>query len=178
MSRLGKKPVTIPSGVTVAIDGGNVSISGPKGKLVRTFNEIIVITQSDGALVLTPKKETVTTRALWGTYASHLKNMMQGVTDGYQKKLTIEGVGYKWDMKGSELVLSLGFSHPVVVTIPDGIMIAIEKGSMTVTGYDKEAVGQFSAKIKSLKPVEPYKGKGIRYEGERVRRKQGKKSAK
>jgi len=178
MSRLGKKPIVIPSEVTVTVNGGDVSITGPKGKLSRTFDEIITITKNENTLVLLPKKENVGTRSLWGTYASHLQNMVEGVTEGFQKKLVIEGVGYKWDLKGRDVVLALGFSHPVVVAIPEGVTVLIEKGLMTVSGYDKEAVGQFAAKIKSLKPVEPYKGKGIHYDGERIRRKQGKKSAK
>ncbi len=178
MSRLGKKPIAIPSGVTVTIAGGDISVNGPKGTLSRSFDEVITISQADAVITLTPQKENVHTRALWGTYASHLQNMLEGVTKGYQKKLTIEGVGYKWDLKGKDLVLSLGFSHPVIVPITEGLTVTVEKGTLTVAGYDKEAVGQFAAQIKSLKPVEPYKGKGIRYEGEHVRRKQGKKSAK
>ena len=118
------------------------------------------------------------TRTLLGTYASHLFNMVEGVTKGYEKKLIIEGVGYKWEIKDKEVVLSLGFSHPVKVAIPAGLKVSVEKGTMAVSGTDKELVGQFAARVKLLKKVEPYKGKGIHYEGERVRRKQGKKTAK
>ncbi len=178
MSRLGKKPIIIPSGVTVTIVDGDVSVNGPKGKLSRSFDTVITIAQDGESITLTPQKENVHTRSLWGTYASHLQNMVEGVTKGYQKKLTIEGVGYKWDLKGNDLVLSLGFSHPVIVPIPEDLTVTVEKGSLTVAGCNKEMVGQFAAQIKSLKPVEPYKGKGIHYEDEHIRRKQGKKSAK
>ncbi|HBB65623.1 MAG TPA: 50S ribosomal protein L6 [Candidatus Vogelbacteria bacterium] len=178
MSRLGKKPIAVPTGVTVTVTDGTVAVKGPKGTLSRSFKRDISFSLEGDTVVLTPERETVATRALWGTYASHLKNMVEGVTQGYVKKLTIEGVGYKWDLKGKDVVLALGFSHPVVVLVPEGITVLVEKGTMTVSGYDKEAVGTFAARIKALKPVEPYKGKGIRYEGERVRRKQGKKSAK
>lgn len=178
MSRLGKKPVGIPSGVSVNAEGSVITVRGPKGSLSRSFKPEIGITIAPEEITLTPQREGVTTRMLWGTYASHLKNMIQGVSEGYQKRLIIEGVGYKWDLKGEGLVLALGFSHPVIVPIPAGLTVVVEKGTLTVSGFDKELLGQFAARIRSLKPVEPYKGKGIRYEGERVRRKQGKKSAK
>lgn len=178
MSRLGKKPIAIPSGVTVNVNGGSVSVKGPLGNLSRDFKKDISIALSDNVLTLTPVNTEVGTRMLWGTYASHLSNMIEGVSSGYEKKLLIEGVGYKWELKGTNLVLALGFSHPVTVAIPKELAVTVEKNMLTVKGFDKELVGQFSARIKSLKPVEPYKGKGIREEGERVRRKQGKKSAK
>ncbi len=178
MSRLGKKPISIPSGADVAITNGTVSVKGPLGSLSRNFKSPIAITMEEGALILTPKDHSVTTRMLWGTYASHLQNMLTGVTTGYEKKLLIEGVGYKWEVKGKDLTLALGFSHHVSIPIPDGLTVTSEKNTLTIKGFDKESVGEFAARIKSLKKVEPYKGKGIRYEGQRVRRKQGKKSAK
>lgn len=178
MSRLGKKPISIPSGADVAIVNGTVSVKGPLGSLSRSFKSPIAITMEEGVITLTPKDQSVTTRMLWGTYASHVQNMIIGVTAGYEKKLLIEGVGYKWEVKGKDLVMALGFSHPVIVPIPEGLTVTSEKNALTIKGYDKEAVGGFAARIKALKKVEPYKGKGIRYEGQRVRRKQGKKSAK
>lgn len=178
MSRLGKKPIAIPSGATVTLSGVAVTVKGPLGSLSREFKPTIAIQSEEGVLTLTPKDQSVTTRMLWGTYASHLTNMLTGVTAGYEKKLVIEGVGYKWEVKGKDLHLALGFSHPVVIAIPEGLTVTSEKNSLTIKGYDKEQVGEFAARIKALKKVEPYKGKGIRYEGQRVRRKQGKKSAK
>jgi len=178
MSRLGKKPITIPSGATVAVADGAVTVKGPLGSLSRNFKNTIVIAMNEGILTLTPQDQSVTTRMLWGTYASHLQNMITGVTTGYEKKLIVEGVGYKWEVKGKDLAMALGFSHPVIVPIPEGLTVTSEKNNLTIKGYDKEKVGEFAARIKSLKKVEPYKGKGIRYEGQRVRRKQGKKSAK
>jgi len=178
MSRLGKKPITIPSGATVTLSDGAVTVQGPLGSLSRDFKPMIAIQSEEGVLTLTPKDHSVTTRMLWGTYASHITNMLTGVTAGYEKKLIVDGVGYKWEVKGKDLHLALGFSHPVIVPIPTELTVTSEKNILTVKGYDKERVGEFSARIKALKKVEPYKGKGIRYEGQRVRRKQGKKSAK
>ena len=178
MSRLGKKPISIPAGASVAIADGRVTVKGPLGSLSRDFKSAIAITTGEGVLTLTPHDQSVTTRMLWGTYASHVHNMLTGVTTGYEKKLIIDGVGYKWEVKGTALALALGFSHPVTVPIPEGLTVTSEKNTLTVKGYDKEKVGEFTARIKALKKVEPYKGKGIRYEGQRVRRKQGKKSAK
>ncbi|MEK7068361.1 MAG: 50S ribosomal protein L6, partial [Patescibacteria group bacterium] len=116
-------------------------------------------------------------RALVGTYASHIRNMLQGVTAGFTKKLLVEGVGFKWDVQGKTVNLALGFSHPVKVAIPEGLTVTADKGALTIVGFDKELVGQFAANIRALKKPEPYKGKGIRYEGEVIRRKQGKKAA-
>ena len=178
MSRLGKKPISIPAGASVAIADGRVTVKGPLGSLSRDFKSAIAITTGEGVLTLTPHDQSVTTRMLWGTYASHVHNMLTGVTTGYEKKLIIDGVGYKWEVKGTALALALGFSHPVTVPIPEGLTVTSEKNTLTVKGYDKEKVGEFTARIKALKKVEPYKGKGIRYEGQQVRRKQGKKSAK
>lgn len=177
MSRLGKKEIKIPAGVTATKKDGTIIIKGPKGELTRTFLSEITITISPLAITLAPRgATTVFGRSLWGTYWSHLSNMIKGVTEGYSQKLLIEGTGYKWDVSGTNLNLALGFSHPVKVAIPTGLTIKTEKAELTVTGIDKEVVGSFAAYIRSLKKPEPYKGKGIRYEGEIIERKQGKRS--
>lgn len=137
---------------------------------------IAVSVDSEGAQV-TQKSSSLAAKALTGTYASHIRNMIEGVTKGYTKRLLIEGVGYKWDVMGAEIKLALGFSHPVMMKIPEGVKAVVEKGTLVLTGNDKEVIGQFAANIRALKVPEPYKGKGIRYEGEVVRRKQGKKTA-
>lgn len=179
MSRLAKRPITIPPQTTVSVGvDGVVSVQGPKGTLTRRFRpEVAIEKQSDDVLMVSPARPTRFARVLWGTYASHLRNMVQGVNQHYEKKLIIEGVGFKWDVSGNVLTLSVGFSHPVVLPVPEGITVAIEKSELTVSGADKEAVGAFAADIRSRKKPEPYKGKGIRYSDEVIRRKQGKKSA-
>jgi len=179
MSRLGKKPITIPEKVDVTIDGFIVRIKGPKGKLERTFKtDIIGIEVTDEGIVLTPANlEDNFSHALWGTYGSHLMNMIEGVTNGYVRKLIVEGVGFKSEVKGENLEMALGFSHPVIMTIPEGLEVTAVKNNITVTGIDKELVGSFAAQIRGKKKPEPYKGKGIRYEDEIIRRKQGKKAA-
>ncbi|MCA9365531.1 50S ribosomal protein L6, partial [Candidatus Kaiserbacteria bacterium] len=160
MSRLGKQPVTIPSGVTVTLEAGELKVAGPKGTLQKPFNEKHVTCKiEDGVVTMTPN-ETDAAKALWGTYASHLRNMIQGVTDGYAKVLEIEGVGYRAEMKGNNLVLNVGFSHPVEIEVPNGLTATVEKNAITIAGFDKEAVGQFSANVRKVKKPEPYKGKG------------------
>lgn len=176
MSRVGKQPIEIPTGVTVQIEGQKVTVKGPKGELSRTFRNEIAITQQENQLVVTPKEETNESRALWGLSRTLLANMVQGVTAGYEKKLEIEGVGYRASLEGDSLALQLGFSHPVKVKKPEDMSISVEKNVITVGGIDKEQVGQFAAKIRKIKPPEPYKGKGIHYEGEVIRRKLGKKA--
>lgn len=179
MSRLAKQPIAIPSGVeaTVASDG-NIVIKGKKGELSRVFKiDVISIKIENNALVLGLAEESVFSKALIGTYASHLKNMIHGVTEGFEKKLIVEGVGFRSEVKGNEIHMSLGFSHPVVMEIPSGISATAEKNVITLTGIDKECTNQFAAQIRAKKKPEPYKGKGIRYEGEIIRRKQGKRSA-
>ncbi|MCB9809102.1 50S ribosomal protein L6 [Candidatus Nomurabacteria bacterium] len=178
MSRLGKQPITIPAGVTATLDGGMLTIKGSKGELTRPFKTDIVAITIDGATItVTPQKEDLFTKGLWGTYASHIINMIVGVTEGYSKVLEIEGVGFRWEVKGSEIHIQAGFSHPVVIAIPEGITATAEKQQLTIAGIDKELVGSFAADIRAKKKPEPYKGKGIRYQGEYIRRKQGKKSA-
>ena len=176
MSRIGKQQINIPTGVTVTQTADKVEVKGPKGTLTKIFKPDIAITIEGNMITLAPVKETVFAKALWGTYGSHLINMIQGVTTGFQKKLIIEGVGFKSNVVGNKLVLDLGFSHTIEEEIPKDLSVTAEKNVVTITGFDKELVGQFSATIRSYKRTEPYKGKGIRYEGEIVRRKQGKKT--
>lgn len=176
MSRLGKQPITLPSGVEAAFDSNVLTVKGPKGSLSRSVKKEVGVKIEDNAIVLSPVKENDQTRALWGTYAAHANNMVQGVTEGFTKTLEVEGVGYRAEMKGDSLVLSVGFSHQVELKIPEGLSCTVEKNVITVTGIDKDAVGQFAANIKKVKKPEPYKGKGIRYQGEYIIRKQGKKA--
>lgn len=176
MSRLGKQPVTIPAGVTVTSDKGIVTVSGPKGTLNRVVREDVNIAIEENTITLTPGK-TVAAKALWGTYAAHIRNMIKGVTEGFTKILEIEGVGYRAELKGTNLVLSVGFSHPVSLEVPAGVTAVVEKTVVTLTGADKDVLGQFAANVRKVKKPEPYKGKGIRYRGEYIIRKQGKKAA-
>jgi large subunit ribosomal protein L6 len=178
MSRLAKKPTTIPAGIDVSINGKTLTVKGPKGELSRDFDmSTIGIEIAGNEINFTKKKETPFSRALWGTYASHVRNMIQGVTEPYTKKLILEGIGFKCEVKGDSVEMALGFSHPVSVKIPAGLTVTNEKNNLIVTGINKEQVGAFTADIRSLKKPEPYKGKGFRYDGEVIRRKDGKKSA-
>lgn len=176
MSRLGKKEIQIPKGVTVTKDGVNITVAGPKGKLTKIFRDDITVNIADGVITLNVKRNDKFSKALWGTYASHLMNMIKGVETPYTKKLILEGVGYKSEVKGKDFHFALGFSHPVVVPIPEGLTATAEKNNITITGIDKELVGSYTAMIRALKKPEPYKGKGMRYEDEVIRRKQGKKT--
>ncbi len=177
MSRIAKQPIPIPEKTEATFAGGIFSVKGPKGSLQKVFRDEITLTIADGAIVLSPKKEDIFSLALWGTYASHVRNMLRGVTTPYEKKLILEGVGFKSEVKGKNLDLALGFSHPVSVPIPEGLTVTAEKNTITISGIDKEVVGQFASQIRSLKKPEPYKGKGFHYDTEVVRRKQGKKTA-
>ncbi len=177
MSRIGKQLLPIPQGVTVTFADATLAIKGPRGELKRVFPKDVTFAVEDGHLKTQIRDENdMGLRALWGTAGSHAENMLLGVTTGYTKKLEIQGIGYRVEMAGKDLRFALGFSHPVMVKIPDGIKVAIEKSMMTISGHDKEAVGQFAANIVALKKPEPYKGKGIRYEGQIVPIKQGKKA--
>src|SRR3989344_2921280 len=176
MSRLAKKPIQIPEKTDVSYTGGVLTVKGPLGEIKKTFRPEIEIKIENKEVVLTPVRNSIDILALWGTYASHLKNMLAGVNAPYQKKLIVEGIGFKSDVKGKELNMALGFSHPVKVIIPDDLKVTAEKNVITISGIDCESVGQFAAKVRSLKKPEPYKGKGIRYDNEVIRRKQGKKS--
>lgn len=175
MSRVAKKPIIIPEKTEVKVNGLAVSAKGPLGEISRDFKAGVEIKVENGTVVVTLKRSE--DYMLWGTYASHIKNMIEGVNKGFSKKLIIEGIGFKSDVKGAELVMSLGFSHPVSVTIPAGLKVTADKNIVAITGVDSEAVGKFAAQVRSLKKPEPYKGKGIRYETEVIRRKQGKKAA-
>jgi large subunit ribosomal protein L6 len=178
MSRIGKQEIVVPDGVTMNLAGGVLSVKGPKGENSRPVNESAVeVKIEDGKLTFTPRRNDKEARALWGTYASLAKSMIKGVQAPFEKKLIMEGVGFKWEVAGKDIKLALGFSHPVVVSIPEGVTVVIDKLTMTITGIDKEKVGQFAKDIRSLKEPEPYKGKGIRYSDEVIRRKQGKRSA-
>lgn len=176
MSRLGKQPVTPPNGVEVTFADGVLTVKGPKGTLSETIKKDVVVTIDSGVVTLSPAKDTKEALALWGTYASILRNLIKGVTEGYEKKLQIEGVGYRAEAQGQKLSMNLGFSHPVVMEVPEGITVAVEKNEITISGIDKHAVGQFAANVRKVKEPEPYKGKGIRYVGEHIIRKQGKKA--
>ncbi len=182
MSRIGKQNIIIPAGVTVTQSGPVLTVVGPRGTLHKNFRDDIVITITDKNITLNVKRNDKFSKSLWGTYASHIKNMIQGVQTPYSKKLILEGVGFKSEVKparaggGQEFHFALGFSHPVIVPIPEGISATAEKNNITITGIDKELVGSFTAGLRALKKGEPYKGKGMRYEGEVIRRKQGKKT--
>jgi large subunit ribosomal protein L6 len=175
MSRIGRQPVTVPTNVTITIGDENVvSVKGPKGELSRQFPPTISLNRDEGVINVTRPNDEGPQRALHGLSRSLLNSMVIGVTDGFTKVLEVQGVGYRAQMQGSNLQLALGFSHPVIVSPPEGITFAVEGPRVNVSGIDKEKVGQVAANIRKLRPPEPYKGKGIRYSGERVRRKAGK----
>ncbi|MGH2567320.1 MAG: 50S ribosomal protein L6 [Bacteroidota bacterium] len=178
MSRVGRKPIPIVKGVTVAKQNGSVVVKGPKGELTATLHPTIAVEVQGSELILTRSSEEKFVRALHGLWRANLQNMVLGVTQGYRKKLEIVGVGYRAEMKGKKLHLQVGYSHPIVFGAPDGIKIeAPTQTSIVVSGIDKQLVGMVTAKIRSLKPPEPYKGKGIKYENEYIRRKAGKAAA-
>lgn len=176
MSRIGKQEIIIPAGVEVTKNGNTFVVKGPKGTISKDFRDDITITIADKMITLNVKRNDKFSKSLWGTYASHLKNMIAGVQTPYQKKLILEGVGFKSEVKGKEIHFALGFSHPVIVKIPEGLTVTAEKNIITVSGIDKEMVGSFTASVRALKKSEPYKGKGMRYDDEVIRRKQGKKT--
>ena len=175
MSRIGKKIIAIPAKTEVTISGSKVTVKGAKGSLERTFSDLVSFKTADNTVTVSPVNETAA--AVWGTAASHIVNMIEGVNTPFVKKLVLEGIGYKAEVKGTNLAMVLGYSHPVSMPIPAGLTVTSDKGIVTVSGIDKEAVGQFAAEIREWKKPEPYKGKGFHYEDETVRRKQGKKSA-
>lgn len=177
MSRVGKLPIKIPAGTDVSVQSNELIVKGKGGTLKRAMHPAVAITVASGEAVVTPANNTRLARALWGTYAAHVRNMVTGVNTPFVKKLQIEGIGYRAELAGKQLKMALGFSHPVLVTIPEGITALVEKNIITISGADKDAVGQFAANIRAIKKPEPYKGKGIRYEGEVVRQKAGKKAA-
>lgn len=177
MSRIGKKIITLPANTTISVAGDTLAVKGPLGELKRSLHPMIEIVVDGSTVSVKPKKDTLETKALWGTYASHLMNMVKGVNAPFQKKLILEGIGYKSEVKGDKIVFALGFSHPVEVAIPSTLKVTAEKNVITVSGSDKEEVGMFAANLRALKKPEPYKGKGMRYDTETIRRKQGKKTA-
>jgi len=175
MSRIGRQPITVPAGVTAKIDGRDITITGPKGTLSMTVAEPITVAEEDGALVVTRPDDERDSRARHGLTRTLVSNMVQGVTQGYEKGLEIVGTGYRVAAKGTDLEFQLGFSHPVVVKAPDGISFQVESPvKFKVIGIDKQQVGEVAANIRKIRKPEPYKGKGVRYEGEVVRRKAGK----
>jgi len=176
MSRIGKKAVAVPTGVTVTISGQTVSVKGPKGQLSWTVAEEIEVKQEGAELVLSKRVDSTRAQAMWGLSRTLVNNMVVGVTQGYEETLELVGVGYRAAMKGSALSMQLGFSHEVDVPPPDGISFAVPKQTeIKISGIDKQAVGEIAARIRRIRPPEPYKGKGVRYAGEKVRRKEGKK---
>jgi len=177
MSRLAKKPIAIPAKTEVAFSNGTITVKGPLGTLSKEFRSHVNVAIANNEVTLTPAYESLQTKAMLGTYVAHLKNMLNGVNKVYERKLIIEGIGYKADVKGKDLVLNVGFSHPVNMAIPADIKVTSEKGTITISGINRETVGQFAAEIRAKKKPEPYLGKGIRYSDEVIRRKQGKKAA-
>ncbi len=177
MSRIGKKPVSIPEGVTVTLASNVVSVTGPKGTLDFTHRREAKVSVKENEVLVTKVGETKKAQAIWGTTAKLIANMMTGVVTGFHKQLELNGVGFRMSINGRKVVLALGFSHPVEMVIPEGLEAKIEANVLTVSGIDKQKVGEYAAIMRKLKPVEPYKGKGFRYVGEVVRRKEGKKTA-
>ena len=177
MSRVGKQQIAIPDKTEVSVADGVITVKGPLGELTKPAHTAVEISIADGTVQVSPAEDTGLSRALWGTYASHVINMVHGVNTPYEKKLEIQGVGYRAAMQGTDLVLNVGFSHQVVMPVPKGLEVAVEKNIIIVKGIDKEQVGQFSANVRAKKKPEPYKGKGIRYQDEYVIRKQGKRAA-
>ncbi|ACK72098.1 ribosomal protein L6 [Gloeothece citriformis PCC 7424] len=175
MSRIGKRPITIPNKVTVNIDGSHVAVKGPKGELQRTLPTLVIVEQDEGVLRVVRQDDSRTARQRHGLCRTLVSNMVEGVSKGFEKRLEIQGVGYRAAAQGSKLTLNVGYSKPVEMDMPSGIGVAVEKNTeITITGIDKEIVGNVAAKIRAVRPPEPYKGKGIRYKGEVVRRKAGK----
>jgi large subunit ribosomal protein L6 len=175
MSRIGKRPITIPAKVEVAIDGNKVVVKGPKGELSRHLPNNVIVSQEGTTLLVARRDETRTSRQLHGLSRTLVANMVEGVANGFQRRLEIQGVGYRAQIQGRNLVLNMGYSHQVQIEPPEGVQFAVEgTTNVIISGYDKEIVGNTAAKIRAVRPPEPYKGKGIRYSGEVVRRKAGK----
>jgi len=177
MSRIGKNPITIPAKTEVSLKDGVLTVKGPLGQLSRSFAKGVEIVVDGNEVKVLLVDDTIFAHALWGTVASHIKNMVQGVNQLFVKKLIVEGVGFKSAVSGKDLVLNLGFSHPVTIAIPSVLTVTAEKNVITISGINKEDVGSFAALIRAKKKPEPYKGKGIRYDNEVVKRKEGKKTA-
>ena len=176
MSHIGKKEIIIPSAVEVKLEDGKFNFKGPKGELQMNIRNEVEFKIEDNKITSSPRRNDKFSKSLWGTYMSKIASNIEGVKEGHKKQLIVEGVGFKWDVKGDILNLSLGFSHPVTKTIPKGLTVVAEKDKLNISGIDKEMVTLFAMEVKRLKKPEPYKGKGIRYAGEVIRRKEGKKS--
>lgn len=176
MSRIGKKPVAVPQGVTASVNGQTVTAKGPKGELDFVVNDEVLVKLEDGHIAVEPRDESKDARSKWGMSRTQIVNILTGVKDGFERKLEITGVGYRAAMQGKDLQLALGFSHDVVYKTPEGITISTPKPTeITVVGIDKQRVGQVAAEIREYRSPEPYKGKGVRYAGEKIFRKEGKK---
>ncbi len=176
MSKIGKNPITIPNATTVTVADNTVSVKGPKGDISRPFGKGVTVAVEGNTVTVVPVNTSKSARSLWGTTAAHVKNMVKGVNEHFVKQLSLEGIGYKVELQGRNLKFNVGFSHPVLIEVPAGIEAKVEKSLITLTSADKESLGQFAANVRDIKKPEPYKGKGIRYVGEYVRQKQGKKS--
>lgn len=177
MSRIGKKPVEIPQGVTVEMNANKITVSGSKGKMELVITHDVKVEIKDNLVTVDRANSSKKASAMWGTTNRLIGNMITGVSDGFSKVLELNGVGFRMEVNGKKLKMALGFSHPVEVEVPQNLEAKVENNALTISGIDKQAVGQFAAEIRSLKPVEPYKGKGFRYSGEIVRRKEGKKAS-
>ncbi len=179
MSRLGKLPITIPSGTQVNLSNGSISVKGPKGELKQKIDNKVKVEIKDSEIIVSVSdKENKEQRAMWGLFRALINNMIIGVNSGFEKKLEIKGVGYKAMVNGNKLILNLGFSHPVDFLLPAGISASVEANTITISGFDKQLVGELSAQIRKLRKPEPYKGKGIKYSDEVIRRKAGKTASK
>jgi large subunit ribosomal protein L6 len=177
MSRIGRKPISVPDGVTVSVGPGRVTVNGPKGELATDVSTRMQVAESDGTLTVTRPTDRGPDRALHGLTRSLIANMVAGVTDGFEKRLEIQGVGYRAKLSGKALELSVGYSHPVTISAPDGIEFEVPQPTQVIIrGIDKQLVGETAARIRRTRPPEPYKGKGIRYAGEQIRRKVGKRA--
>lgn len=175
MSKIGKQPITLPTGVTVAVEGHKVTTTGPKGSLVTSIKkDLVEVKVEENKVVVSPKRENKTAFANWGTTRALIANNVKGVSEGYKKQLELVGTGYRSEVQGNKLILTVGFSHTVDIVAPEGITFKVEKSVINVDGIDKHLVGQVAANIRSVRPPEPYKGKGVKYVGEVIRRKAGK----
>ncbi len=176
MSRIGKKPIPVPKNVTATVDGQKVTVKGPKGQLSLTLVDDVEVKMEEGAILVSPRTDTKRARSMWGMSRSLVDNLMKGTTNGFARTLEITGVGYRAAMDGKSLKLQLGYSHDVLYPVPEGISIAVPKPTeITISGIEKDKVGQVAAEIRGFRGPEPYKGKGIRYQGEFIQRKEGKK---
>lgn len=178
MSRIGNRKLVIPAGVTVTIDGNTVTVKGPKGELTNEFNKLIKIEQVDNEIICSRDNDAIFTKSIHGTTNSLIENMIIGVSEGYTKELEAVGVGYRFAVAGNKITVTAGYSHPVIVEVPAGLSVESKVNTeLTISGIDKQKVSEFAANVRKVREPEPYKGKGIRYKGEKVRRKEGKKAA-